>query len=173
MSQRSASCCGPPLMISTFQESSCGTIGDGQVRRHLADVLHLQPGGRLQFFAVFENLSPRERDLRPWLSATGAVLKRRAVVQRVKGIARTMFRPRRFDFLSSRAGCRGSRRPTSRVVYQLDGRTPDARAPHCLCPESLRVRSPWPLRRRVGYFVQDKDAPIVVATKRHLSPFSL
>ncbi|MET4121022.1 hypothetical protein ABIB85_007453 [Bradyrhizobium sp. JR1.5] len=79
-----------------------GDDRDGDIRGQLADVFHLQLDRRVEFFARFCRFFqagsftarngttafgyPRERmflssgPLSPWLSATGAVLKRRAVV---------------------------------------------------------------------------------------------
>jgi uncharacterized protein (DUF1684 family) len=95
---------------------------DGEIRRQLQI---LQPERGLQFFAGFRWLlqadsftartGPPPLAIRAsaclwtagvslWLSATGAVLKRRAVVQRVKDVVAIMFRPYpRFDVLLLRA----------------------------------------------------------------------
>ncbi|EIG62195.1 hypothetical protein Bra1253DRAFT_07083 [Bradyrhizobium sp. WSM1253] len=92
-----------------------GDDRDGDIRGQLADVFHLQLDRRVEFFARFCRLFqagsftarngttafgyPRERmflssgPLSPWLSATGAVLKRRAVVHRVKDIVALSFPP--------------------------------------------------------------------------------
>jgi hypothetical protein len=88
---------------------------DGDIRRQLADVFHLQLDRRFEFFARFCRFFqagsftarngttafgyPRERmflnsgPLSLWLSATGAVLKRRAVVHRVKDVVALSFLP--------------------------------------------------------------------------------
>ncbi len=88
---------------------------DGDIRGQLADVFHLQLDRRFEFFARFCWLLqgdfsparngttafgyPRERmflnsgPLSLWLSATGAVLKRRAVVHRVKDVVALSFLP--------------------------------------------------------------------------------
>src|ERR1700687_1825403 len=98
ISRRSASG-GPPVMTRTFQESSCGTTEMARPVGH-SQMSHLPPDRGLKFLARFCRLLQTsitawgaERDYRLWLSATGAVLKRRAIGPLRKVVSRIMFRP--------------------------------------------------------------------------------